>query len=261
MNASGITFPSPPRCAWALPLVAFLALLAACSKPNTAASAMPAMPPKAVTAATAITRDVPQYLDADGVTTASQSINIVSQVEGQIVEMPFQQGSMVKKGDKLAVIFQPPFEAAVKKAEGQVATDNANLKLANDTLERNKLLLPQKLVSQEQIDTFSAQVDALQGQLEQDQALLQTAQINLDYTTITAPVDGMVGTFRINVGNVVKVNDVPITTIQTMHPFMRTSSSPNRIFPPCASASMTMAASSPCMCPACPTPRPSAMAN
>jgi membrane fusion protein, multidrug efflux system len=218
MNASGMPFLFTfQRASW-LPLAASFALLAGCGKPNAAAPAAPVMPPKAVTAASALTRDVPQYLDADGITTASQSVNIVSQVEGQIIEMPFQQGSMVKKGDKLAVIFQPPFEAAVKKAEGQVATDTANLNLANDTLQRNKLLLPQKLVSQEQIDTFAAQVDALQGQLEQDQALLKTAQIDLDYSTITAPVDGMVGTYRINIGNVVKVNDVPITTIQTMDP-------------------------------------------
>jgi len=215
MNASCFVFSIAPRRARALPLAASLVLFSGCGKPPAAA---PVMPPKAVSVATAITRDVPQYLDADGVTTASQSVNVVSQVEGQIVDMPFQQGAMVKKGDKLAVIFQAPFDAAVKKAEGQVASDNANLKLAEDTLERNKVLLPEKLVSQEQIDTFAAQVDALKGQLEVDAALLSTAQIDLDYTTITAPVDGMVGTYRINVGNVVKVNDIPITTIQTMDP-------------------------------------------
>jgi multidrug efflux system membrane fusion protein len=215
MNAASLIFCAPFRRAWALPLAASLALLSGCGKP---ASAPPAMPAKAVSVATAITRDVPQYLDADGVTTASQSVNVVSQVEGQIVEMPFQQGTMVKKGDKLAVIFQPPFDAAVKKAEGQVDTDNANLKLANQTLERNKLLVSGSLVSPEQIDTIAAQVEALKGQVEVDEALLNAAQIDLDYTTITAPVDGMVGTYRINVGNVVKVNDVPITTIQTMDP-------------------------------------------
>lgn len=215
MNAFRFILPRFARRVWTLFLAGVLAALAGCSKANTAA---PVMPPKAVSVATAITRDVPQYLDADGVTTASQSVNIVSQVEGQIIEMPFQQGAKVKKGDKLAVIFQAPFEAAVKKAEGQVASDTANLKLAQDVLDRNLLLLPEKNVSQQQIDTFTAQVDAAKGQLEVDEALLKTAQINLDYATICAPIDGMVGTYRINVGNVVKVNDVPITTIQTMDP-------------------------------------------
>jgi len=194
--------------------------LAGCGKSDSSANplAAPAMPPKSVSVATAITRDVPQYLDADGQITALQSVNIVSQVEGQIVEMPFQQGSLVKKDDKLAVIFQEPFIAAVKKAEGQVVSDQANLSLAESTFERNKALLPEKLISQQQYDTYAAQVDSLKGQLQVDEALLDTAKVNLKFTEITAPVDGMVGTYRINVGNVVKVNDLPITTIQTMDP-------------------------------------------
>ena len=179
---------------------------------------MPVLPPRAVSAATVTARDVPQFLSADGQTTASQSVNIVSQVEGQIKEMPFQQGTLVKKGDILVQINSELFEAAVKRAQGQVETDNANFKLASGTLERNRLMVPEKLVSQQQIDVLEAQLDAIKGQLAVDEAMLSTAQINLAYTTIRAPIDGMVGTFRINVGNVVKVNDVPITTIQTMSP-------------------------------------------
>jgi len=196
-----------------------LLTLAGCSKPNAANPlAPPPLPPKSVSVATAVAKDVPQYLDADGQITALQSVNIVSQVEGQIVEMPFQQGSLVKKGDKLAVIFQEPFIAAVKKCQGQVVSDQANLSLAQSTFDRNKALLPEKLISQQQYDTYAAQVDSLKGQLQVDEALLDTANVNLKYTEITAPVDGMVGTYRINVGNVVKVNDLPITTIQTMDP-------------------------------------------
>jgi len=218
MNAPCFICPTPARLAGVLLGAAALAALAGCEKPKPMSLTMPALPPRSVSAATVVARDVPQYLEAEGQTTASQSVNIVAQVDGKIVDMPFQQGAMVKKGDLLAKIFANPFEAAVKKAQGQVATDNANLKLAQDTLDRNKLLLPEKMVSQQQIDTFTAQVDALKGQLEVDEALLQTAQINLDYSTITAPIDGMVGTYRINVGNVIKANDLPITTIQTMSP-------------------------------------------
>ena len=114
MNASWFYFfplrhAAPGRFRWPRALVLF----SGCGKPPAAA---PVMPPKAVSVATAITRDVPQYLDADGVTTASQSVNIVSQVEGQIVDMPFQQGAMVKKGDKLAVIFPDPFRRRRQKS-------------------------------------------------------------------------------------------------------------------------------------------------
>jgi len=218
MKAFCFTFPLDRPGVTAGLLALGLLTLAGCGKSDSSALAAPTMPPKSVAVATAIAKDVPQYLDSDGQITAFQSVNIVSQVEGQIVEMPFQQGSMVKKGDKLAVIFQEPFIAAVKKAEGQVVSDQANLSLAQSTFERNKALLPEKLISQQQYDTYAAQVDSLKGQLQVDEALLDTANVDLKYTEITAPVDGMVGTYRINVGNVVKVNDLPITTIQTMDP-------------------------------------------
>jgi len=218
MKATRFTLPLVNSCFGASLLALGLISLVGCGKSDSNPLAAPALPPKSVSVATAISRDVPQYLDADGQITALQSVNIVSQVEGQIVEMPFQQGSLVKKGDKLAVIFQEPFTAAVKKAEGQVVSDQANLSLAQSTFERNKALLPEKLISQQQYDTYAAQVDSLKGQLQVDEALLDTANVNLHYTEITAPVDGMVGTYRINVGNVVKVNDLPITTIQTMDP-------------------------------------------
>ena len=212
---------SPPAgrrrrtCLW---MTALLVCLPGCEKPKPVTLTMPALPPKAVSVATVTTRDVPIYLDAEGETTAYQMVNVVARVEGQITEMPFQQGSLVKRGDKLAVIYPDPYQAAVDKAEGQVNTDHANLKLASDTLDRNRLMLPEKLVSQQQIDVLEAQVNALKGQLQVDEALLKTARINLGYTVITAPVEGMVGTYRINVGNVIKADDLPITTIQTLDP-------------------------------------------
>jgi membrane fusion protein, multidrug efflux system len=179
---------------------------------------MPQMPPALVTAATALKQDVPLYLDTVGQTTAYEAVNVVSQVEGQIVEMPFTQGAMVSKGDVLVKIFAPPFEAVLAKAQGQVKSDEANLALAKLQVTRSEPLLSGNLISQQQYDAYKTQSDALAGQLESDKGLVQTAQINLDFATITAPVNGMVGTFKINVGNVVKVNDLPITTIQRMDP-------------------------------------------
>ncbi len=217
MNALRYFFRSLRRPGvWAV--AGLLAAMTGCEKPKPVTLTMPVLPPRAVSVATVTTRDVPQFLAADGQTTASQSVNIVSQVEGQIKEMPFQQGTLVKKDDILVQIDPELFDAAVKRAQGQVETDAANYKLANGTLERTKLMLPEKLVSQQQIDVLDAQLAAIKGQQAVDEAILTTARINLAYTTIRAPIDGMVGTFRINVGNVVKVNDVPITTIQTMSP-------------------------------------------
>jgi membrane fusion protein, multidrug efflux system len=177
-----------------------------------------AAPPHAVAAATAVAKDVPRYVDALGQATASESVNIVSQVEGQIVQMPFKQGSMVNAGDVLAVIFAPPFQAMVNQADGQLTADQATLVVAEKLVARSKSLLPEKLVSQQQYDADAAVADQLSGKVKVDEAQLDLAKINLDYTTIKAPVSGMVGTFRINVGNVVKADDLPITTIETMDP-------------------------------------------
>jgi multidrug efflux system membrane fusion protein len=179
---------------------------------------MPQMPPSPVTAATAVAKDVPLYLDTIGQTTAYESVNIVSQVQGQIVAMPFTQGAMVHKGDVLVKIYQPPFEAAVEKARGQVKADQANLTLAQLQVERSRPLVPENLISQQQFDAYKAQVDALAGQLQSDQGDLATAEINLNYATIVSPVDGMTGVYKINVGNVVNVNDQPITTVERMDP-------------------------------------------
>jgi multidrug efflux system membrane fusion protein len=192
-----------------------MALLAGCGgKPP----AMQQMPPALVTAATATAQDVPLFIDSIGQTAAYESVNVVSQVEGQIVDMPFAQGTMVHKGDVLVKIFAPPFQAVVDKAAGQLKADEANLAIAKLQLDRSKPLLTGNLVSQQQYDSYQAQVDAITGQMESDKGTLASAQINLDFATIIAPVDGMVGTYKINVGNVVKVNDLPITTIQRMDP-------------------------------------------
>ncbi len=214
MNARAQILPlRAVTAAWTL---AGLALLAGCGKSNQAAPA--GMPPSLVTAATATAQDVPKYLDTIGQTTAYEAVNIVSQVEGQIIEMPFQQGSLVKKGDVLAVIFQPPFVAAVERSSGVVASDEANLAIAKLQVERSQPLTADNLVSKQQYDTWQSQVKALEGQLAVDKANLDLANINLGYSTIRAPVDGMVGVYKINIGNVVKINDAPITTIQRMDP-------------------------------------------
>jgi len=175
-------------------------------------------PPRTVSAATVISRDVPRYLDAVGQMTAFESVNIVAQVDGQIVELPFTQGSLVKKGDKLAVIYQPPYEAALEEAKGLLAADQASLKLAQSQLERSRPLLSGNFVSQQAFDSYTSQVDQLMGKIDVDEAHVKTAQINYDYTTIRAPTDGMVGNYKISIGNVVKAQSEVLTTIQRMDP-------------------------------------------
>jgi multidrug efflux system membrane fusion protein len=202
------------RAVIALALGAALAFLPGCSRQNPGL----VLPPRSVSAATVTTKDVPHYLDGLGQITAYEAVSIVTQVDGQIVAMPFTQGSTVKKGDLLAVVYQAPYEAALQQSRGQLASDEATLKLAQKQLDRSRPLLSGNLVSQQQFDGYAAMVDQLKGKVDVDQGQMKVAQINLDYTTVRAPIDGMVGTFLVNLGNVIKNNDQVITTIQRMDP-------------------------------------------
>ncbi|MDP0496796.1 MAG: efflux RND transporter periplasmic adaptor subunit [Verrucomicrobiota bacterium JB024] len=188
--------------------------------------------PRTVTAATVETRDVPLYYDTLGKATALESVNIVSQVDGQIMEIHFTQGSIVKEGDPLYTIYQPPYEAAVTEAKGRLQQSIAALEIAKLDVERNRPLVPQKLVAEQTFQQLEANVIQLEGQVEQNTGALEAAQINLDYCSIQAPVSGMIGIFQVNQGNVVYASaNTTLTSIQQMDPIYVDFIVPTTVFP------------------------------
>ncbi|MBC2594786.1 efflux RND transporter periplasmic adaptor subunit [Ruficoccus amylovorans] len=187
---------------------------------------------RTVTAATVEAKDVPLYYDTLGKITSLESVNIVSQVNGQIMEIHFEQGSTVEEGDLLYTIYQPPYEAAVTQAKGRLQQSIAALEIARLEVERNRPLVPQKLVAEQSFEQMEANVIQLEGQVEENTGALEAAQVNLNYCTITAPVSGMIGIYQVNQGNVVYASaNQQLTTIQQMDPIYVDFIVPTTVFP------------------------------
>jgi multidrug efflux system membrane fusion protein len=154
------------------------------------------------------------------------TVTIVSRVAGQITEVRFKEGQVVKKNDLLAVIDPRPYEAALVQGQGQLARDQASLKNARIDLGRYQNAYKEHAIPQQQLATQEATVEQDVGTVKLDQGNLDAAQVNVDYTRIRAPIDGRVGLRNIDPGNVVAANGTtglcvitqlqPITVIFTI---------------------------------------------
>ncbi len=176
-------------------------------------------PPRTVTAQEVKTGTVPLYLDTLGRATAYESVNIVSQVNGQIMGVHFEQGAMLKQGDLMFTIYKPPYEAALKEAEGAVKQARSALAINELNLERNRPLVPQKLISEQDYQSLEAEVESNRGALEQAEGELLAAEVNLGYTDIRSPINGMASVYLVDIGNVVSAaGGETLATVLRMDP-------------------------------------------
>ena len=152
-------------------------------------------------------QDVPIYLTGLGTVQASFTIAIHSQVDGKLQEVLFTEGQHVKKGDVLAKIDPRLFQAALDQARAKKAQDEAMLTAADKDLTRSKTLVASNITSQQIVDQQQGKVDQLKASIAADEAAIQTAQTNLDYTSITAPTDGRIGVRLVDPGNIVHASD------------------------------------------------------
>jgi len=160
-----------------------------------------------VTVAIVQRQDVPIYLSGLGTVQASFTVGIHSQVDGKLQEVLFTEGQQVKKGDVLAKIDPRLFQAALDQAKAKKAQDVAQFISASKDLERSNTLVKSNITSQQIVDQQQGKVDQLRAMIDADEAMIQTAQTNLDYTTITAPSDGRMGVRLVDPGNIVHAND------------------------------------------------------
>ena len=144
--------------------------------------------------------------------------NINAQVQGYIVSRDYQEGSVEKKGDLLFQIDPRPFEAALAQAKGTLAKDQANQIKADADKKRAIDLLNKKVISDQERDTAVAAADSTTANVEADQAAVKQAEINLGYTKITAPIDGVVGFANNQVGDLVGPTTGPLTTMSQIDP-------------------------------------------
>jgi multidrug efflux system membrane fusion protein len=226
----GDTQNTRSRSNWVLKALIALGVLAllvvivrAFETPKAKRPAPPAIP---VVLAPARVGTLDVYLDAIGTVTPVYTDTIVSRVAGMITEVHFKEGQIVKKNDLLAIIDPRPYVAVLEQAQGQLGRDQATLKNARVDLVRYQNSFKVHAIPEQQLATQQATVDADEATVKLDQGNLAAAQVNVDYTRITAPIAGRVGLRNIDPGNVVTANGTaglcvitqiqPITVIFTI---------------------------------------------
>ncbi len=183
-----------------------------------ASSEKQAVPAKAipVTAGVAVTSDVPIYLPALGTVQAFNTVTVRARVDGQLDKVAFTEGQVVKQGDLLAQIDPRPFQSALDQAKANLAKDDAMLR--NAKLDLQRFVNLGEFATKQSVDTQQALVRQLEATLQADQAAIESAQVQLDYTTITSPLVGRTGIRLVDQGNIVHATDanglVVITQLQ-----------------------------------------------
>jgi len=174
--------------------------------------------PKPVGVAKVTTGDVPVHLNALGTVTPLATVIVRAQVSGELSVINFTEGQTVAAGDKLAQIDPRPYQAALDQAKGQLARDQAQLANARVDLGRYKTLVEQKSISGQQYDTQAALVRQDEGIVTSDQAGVESAAINLNYTSIVSPVTGRVGLRQVDLGNLVQASNTIIVVVTQLQP-------------------------------------------
>ncbi|TPN85485.1 efflux RND transporter periplasmic adaptor subunit [Mesorhizobium sp. CU2] len=184
----------------------------------TAAAAQPA-PKVPVTVATVQKTDFPLYLYGLGTVTPLNSVSISSRVAGVVDQVPVEQGQMVKQGDLLAEIDPRPYQAVLDQAKAKQAEDEATLANAEVVLKRLSTLLQKTFETQQDVDNQQAVVNTTAASIEGDKAAIEAAQLNLDFTRITAPLAGKTSFRTIDPGNIVQAGQTPgLFTVVQLQP-------------------------------------------
>ena len=174
-------------------------------------------PPVPVTVVPVVKENVPVYLTALGTVQALNTITVNPQVGGELMKLDFTEGKQVKKGELLAQIDPRPFQAAYDQAVARQKGDEAALATAQSTLKRNEALVANGYVAALDMDTYRNNVRQLQATVAQDAAAAESARVNLEYTRITSPIDGVAGIRGVDPGNVVTTSST-IVTLTQVHP-------------------------------------------
>src|SRR5262249_13584954 len=199
-----------------LGLLCITSVLTTCKKPAPVAA-----PPPEVYVTQVTQRDVPVYMELVGQTRGFQDVDIRARVEGYLDSMNFREGSFVKKGDLLYQIDPKPFEAQVAASKANLVTAQARLTKMQTDVDRLTPLAKIQAVSQKELDDAVANRDAAKAQVDAEKAKLDQAQLDLGYTQVTAPLDGLIGTTNVKVGNLVgRGENTLLDTISVIDPIL-----------------------------------------
>jgi multidrug efflux system membrane fusion protein len=172
-----------------------------------------------VTASEVRRADVPIFLTGIGTVQAFNSVLVKSRVDGQILKINFSEGKDVHAGEVLVEIDPAPFEATLAQAQANKLKDQAQLGNTRLDLDRVTRLSKTGSATTQQLDSTQASVAQLEASIKADQAMVDMAQVQLNYASIRAPIEGRVGTRLIDAGNIVRATDTTgIVTINQIHP-------------------------------------------
>lgn len=189
----------PFRAFRTLVVLTAVAVLGGCGQNNTYV----APPPPKVTVATPVDQKVTRFFETTGNTSAINSANLVARVSGFLTEIAYRDGQPVKRGDHLFTIEPQPYQLKLQQAQAAQAGAEATLTQAQADFDRQSELVARQAVSKAQLDNATANRDAAKAKVLQAQADTQTAQINLDYTRVVAPFDGIVTARQVSIGELV----------------------------------------------------------
>lgn len=162
---------------------------------------------------------VPVYLTALGTVTAYNTVTLHTRVDGQLLQVNFREGQAVRKGQLLLQIDPRPYQAAVDQAVGTLAKDEANLKNQEAEAQRYTALYQAGVVSKEQQQLQVSNQGQAAGSIKSDEAAIEAARVNLGYTRIVSPIDGVVGLRQVDPGNIVHASDATgLLVITQIHP-------------------------------------------
>ena len=180
----------------------------------------PPPPPPEVLVAEVVQKDVPIYIELVGSTLGSEDVEIRSRVEGYLVSINFTEGSLVRKGQLLYKIDPQPFLVAIDQAKANLATAQAGLEKTNNDVARYKPLFEKQAVSKQELDNALSAQQAAQAQVDAHKAAVAQAQLDLGYTNITSPVDGVIGTTQKKVGSLVGRGETVLNTVSQLNPIL-----------------------------------------
>lgn len=205
------------KTAWVTPLIILATCLTACSRKEQAGP-----PPPTVVVATATRRDVPVAKEGVATLDGFVNANINAQVQGYLISRNYKEGSVVRKGDLLFQIDPRPFEASLAQAKATLAKDKAMQLKASADQTRAMQLFVEKVLSAQERDAAVAAAASNQANVEADEAAVKTAELNLGYTRITAPLDGVAGIASAQVGDLVSPSTGTLTTVSQLNPIKAT---------------------------------------